>query len=239
MKAMILAAGRGERMRPLTDTCPKPLLKVRGRPLITWHVLNLVRAGISEIVINHSHLGHMIEEELGDGSKYGARIAYSHEPVPLEFVGGVANALHLLGDEPFLVVSGDIYAPYFDFAQALDALKDEDMLGKPYPVDQRDIAWFWLTPNPWHNPNGDFALDMYTLANEGSPKWNFAGIGVYRPELFADVKPGDFAKFGPLMRKYVDLGRIGGEVYHGEWVNVGTVRQLEELNAPLQARAAV
>lgn len=238
MKAMILAAGRGERMRPLTDTCPKPLLKVRGRPLITWHVLNLVRAGITEIVINHSHLGHMIEEELGDGSKYGARIAYSHEPAPLEFVGGVANALHLLGDEPFLVVSGDIYAPYFDFTQALDALKDEDALGQPYPVDVRDIAWFWLTPNPWHNPNGDFALDMYTLANEGAPKWNFAGIGVYRPELFAEVKPGEFAKFGPLMRKYVDLGRIGGEVYNGEWVNVGTVRQLEELNAPLQARAA-
>lgn len=238
MKAMILAAGRGERMRPLTDTCPKPLLKVRGRPLITWHVLNLVRAGITEIVINHSHLGHMIEDELGDGSKYGARIAYSHEPAPLEFAGGVANALHLLGDEPFLVVSGDIYAPYFDFTQALDALKDEDALGKPYPVDLRDIAWFWLTPNPWHNPNGDFALDMYTLANEGAPKWNFAGIGVYRPALFAEVKPGEFAKFGPLMRKYVDLGRIGGEVYNGEWVNVGTVRQLEELNAPLQARAA-
>jgi MurNAc alpha-1-phosphate uridylyltransferase len=238
MKAMILAAGRGERMRPLTDTCPKPLLTVRGRPLITWHVLNLVRAGITEIVINHSHLGHMIEDELGDGSKYGARIAYSHEPAPLEFVGGVANALQLLGDEPFLVVSGDIYAPYFDFTQALDALKDEDALGQPYPVDVRDIAWFWLTPNPWHNPNGDFALDMYTLANEGAPKWNFAGIGVYRPELFAEVKPGEFAKFGPLMRKYVDLGRIGGEVYNGEWVNVGTVRQLEELNAPLQARAA-
>jgi MurNAc alpha-1-phosphate uridylyltransferase len=149
MKAMIFAAGRGERMRPLTDSCPKPLLKVRGRPLITWHVLNLVRAGITEIVINHSHLGHMIEAELGDGSRYGARIAYSHEPVPLETAGGIANALHLLGDQPFLAVSGDIYAPYFDFSQALDALKDEDVLGNPYPKDQRDIAWLWLTPNPW------------------------------------------------------------------------------------------
>ena len=111
MKAMILAAGRGERMRPLTDSCPKPLLKVRGRPLILWQVLNLVRAGITEIVINHAHLGHMIAEALGDGSRYGARIVYSHEPAPLETAGGIANALHLLGDEPFLAVSGDIYAP--------------------------------------------------------------------------------------------------------------------------------
>jgi MurNAc alpha-1-phosphate uridylyltransferase len=235
---MILAAGRGERMRPLTDTCPKPLLKVRGRPLITWHVLNLVRAGITEIVINHSHLGHMIEDELGDGSKHGARIVYSHEPTPLEFVGGVANALPLLGDEPFLTVSGDIYAPYFDFSAALDALKDEDVLGNPYPNDVRDIAWFWLAPNPWHNPEGDFALDMYTVANEGTPKWNYAGIGVYRPEVFDGIKPGEHAKFGPLMRKFVAQGRVGGEVYHGQWVNVGTVGQLEELNAPLNARMA-
>jgi NDP-sugar pyrophosphorylase family protein len=157
-------------MRPLTDTCPKPLLKVRGRPLITWHVLNLVRAGIKDIVINHSHLGHMIEEALGDGSRYGARIVYSHEPTPLETAGGIANALHLLGDEPFLAVSGDIYAPYFDFEQVLDALKDVDA--------------------------------------------------------------GEVSRLGPLMRKFIDQGRIGGEIYDGQWVNVGTVRQLEELNAP-------
>jgi MurNAc alpha-1-phosphate uridylyltransferase len=237
MKAMIFAAGRGERMRPLTDSCPKPLLKVRGRPLITWHVLNLVRAGITDIVINHSHLGHMIEAELGDGSRYGARIAYSHEPVPLETAGGIANALHLLGDEPFLAVSGDIYAPYFDFSQATDALKDEDVLGNPYPQDQRDIAWLWLTPNPWHNPEGDFGLNMYTLSNDGSPKWNFAGIGVYRPEMFEGIRAGEFVKFGPLMRKFIDVKRVGGEVYEGPWVNVGTVQQLEELNAPLARKA--
>jgi N-acetyl-alpha-D-muramate 1-phosphate uridylyltransferase len=237
MKAMIFAAGRGERMRPLTDACPKPLLKVRGRPLITWHVLNLVRAGITEIVINHAHLGHMIEEELGDGSKYGAQIVYSPEAAPLETAGGIANALHLLGDEPFLAVSGDIYAPYFDFEQVKDVLKDADALGNPYPKDQRDIAWFYLTPNPWHNPNGDFGLDMYTLTNEGPPKWNFAGIGVYRPEMFDGITPGEFAKFTPLMRKYVGLGRVGGEVYDGPWVNVGTVEQLEELNAPLKRTA--
>ena len=233
MKAMIFAAGRGERMRPLTDSCPKPLLKVRGRPMITWHVLNLVRAGIKDIVINHSFLGHMIEEELGDGSRYGARIVYSHEPAPLETAGGIANALHLLGDEPFLAVSGDIYAPYFDFSQVVDVLKDKDMLGIPYPEDKRDIAWLWLTPNPWHNLEGDFALDMYTLRNDGPTKWNFAGIGVYRPEMFDGIKAGEFVKFGPLMRKYIDQGRVGGELNEGQWVNVGTVRQLEELNAPL------
>jgi MurNAc alpha-1-phosphate uridylyltransferase len=238
MKAMIFAAGRGERMRPLTDSCPKPLLKVRGRPLITWHVLNLVRAGITEIVINHAHLGHMIEEELGDGSRYGARIAYSHEAVALETAGGIANALHLLGDQPFLAVSGDIYAPYFDFEQVKDVLPEADMWGQPWPADKRDVAWLYLTPNPWHNPDGDFALDMYTLSNQGSPKWNFAGIGVYRPEMFAEITPGEHAKFSPLMRKYIDLKRVGGEIYDGPWVNVGTVAQLEELNAPLAKKAA-
>ena len=237
MKAMIFAAGRGERMRPLTDACPKPLLKVRGRPLIVWHILNLVRAGIVDIVINHSHLGHMIEEELGDGSRYGARIVYSHEPTPLETAGGIANALHLLGNEPFLAVSGDIYAPYFDFSQALDALPDLDMVGQPIPLEKRDIAWLYLTPNPWHNPDGDFALDMYTLANEGDPKWNFAGIGVYRPEMFEGIQAGEFVKFGPLMRKFIDQKQVGGEIYEGPWVNVGTVGQLEELNAPLAKRA--
>ncbi len=237
MKAMIFAAGRGERMRPLTDSCPKPLLKVRGRPLITHHVLNLVRAGITEIVINHAHLGQMIEAELGDGSRYGARIAYSHEPVALETAGGIANALHLLGDAPFLAVSGDIYAPYFDFAQAKDMLQEADMLGNPYTKEQRDIAWLYLTPNPWHNPQGDFGLDMYTLSNEGEPKWNFANIGVYRPEMFAAIQAGEKARLGPLMREYIAQGRIGGEVYTGEWVNVGTIEQLEQLNAPLPRRA--
>jgi len=237
MKAMIFAAGRGERMRPLTDTCPKPLLKVRGRPLIAWHIHNLVRAGITEIVINHAHLGHMIEEELGDGSKYGATIHYSREETALETAGGIANALHLLGDQPFVAVSGDIYCPYFDFGQVKDVLHDKDIWGNPHPPEKRDVAWLYLTPNPWHNPAGDFALDMYTLANDGDPKWNFAGIGVYRPDMFDGIKAGEFLKFGPLMRKFIEQKRVGGEVYHGPWVNVGTVEQLEELNAPLAKRA--
>ena len=237
MKAMIFAAGRGERMRPLTDTCPKPLLKVRGRPLITWHVLNLVRAGITEIVINHAHLGHMIEDELGDGSKHGARIQYSREETALETAGGIAYALHLLGDEPFVAVSGDIYCPYFDFGQVKDVLADKDALGNPYPADQRDACWLYLTPNPWHNPEGDFALTMYSVANEGTPKWNFANIGVFRPEMFAHITPGEKARLGNLMRDYAERGLVGGEIYTGEWVNVGTVAQLEELNAPLAKKA--
>lgn len=238
MKAMIFAAGRGERMRPLTDACPKPLLEVRGRPLIVWQILNLVKAGITEIVINHSHLGHMIEQALGDGARFGARIRYSHEPQPLETAGGIVNALHLLGDEPFVAVSGDIYCPYFDYSQVLDVLHDKDMWGNPYPKDKRDICWLYLTPNPWHNPQGDFAINMYALSNQGEPKWNFAGIGVYRPEMFEGIQPGEFVKFGPLMRKYIDLGVVGGEIYEGEWVNVGTIGQLEELNAPLLAAKA-
>ncbi len=238
MKAMILAAGRGERMRPLTDTCPKPLLKVRGRPLIVWHILNLVRAGITEIVINHAHLGHMIEEELGDGSKFGASIAYSREETALETAGGIAYALHLLGDEPFLVLSGDIYCPYFDFEQTKDVLHDKDVLGNPYPEDKRDACWVYLTPNPWHNTKGDFALNMFSVANTGDALWNFSNIGVYRPEMFKHIVPGERAGLGLLIRKYADLGRVGGELFEGDWVNVGTVEQLKELNAPLGARTS-
>ncbi len=237
MKAMILAAGRGERMRPLTDTCPKPLLKVRGRPLIVWHILNLVRAGITEIVINHAHLGQQIEAALGDGSAFGAHIAYSPEASALETAGGIANALHLLGEEPFLVLSGDIYCPYFDFAQVTDVLHDTDVLGNRYALEQRDACWLYLTPNPWHNPDGDFGLNLYNVSNDGTPKWNFSNIGVYRAEMFKDIPPGTTAKLGPLLRRYAERGLVGGELYEGAWVNVGTAQQLAELNAPL-AKAA-
>ena len=238
MKAMIFAAGRGERMRPLTDACPKPLLKVRGRPLITWHVLNLMRAGITEIVINHAHLGQMIEDVLGDGSQFGATIRYSHETTALETAGGIANALHLLGDEPFLAISGDIYCPYFDFEQVKDVLHDKDMWGHPYPDDKRDMCWLYLVKNPFHNLAGDFGLSMYSISNEGEPKWTFANIGVYRPAMFKDIVPGTHARLGTLMRHYAELGQVGGEVYPGDWVNVGTIAQLDELNAPLAKRAA-
>jgi MurNAc alpha-1-phosphate uridylyltransferase len=235
MKAMIFAAGRGERMRPLTDTCPKPLLKVRGRPLIEWHVLNLVRAGITDIVINHAHLGKLIEEALGDGKRYGARIAYSPETTALETAGGIAQARHLLGEEPFVAVSGDIYCPYFDFEQVKDVLADKDVLGNVYAPGERDIAWLYLVKNPWHHPNGDFALRLYTLANEGEQLWTFANIGVYRPEMFDAIAPGSHAGLGKLLREYIDRGVVGGEIYAGEWTNVGTVAQLDQLNGVASA----
>ncbi|QBE64164.1 N-acetylmuramate alpha-1-phosphate uridylyltransferase MurU [Pseudoduganella lutea] len=236
MKAMIFAAGRGERMRPLTDTCPKPLLKVRGRPLIEWHVLNLVRAGITEIVINHAHLGHMIEVHLGDGGRFGATIRYSAEKEALETAGGIANARHLLGEEPFLAISGDIYCPHFDFSEVKDVLHDKDLWGNAHPVEQRDIAWIWLVKNPSFHPKGDFGLNLYTVSNTGDPMWTFANIGVYRAEMFDGIQPGERAALGPLLREFAAKGQLGGEVYEGDWDNVGTPAQLEQLNAPFGAK---
>src|SRR6185312_15855448 len=189
MKAMIFAAGRGERMRPLTDNCPKPLLKVRGRPLIVWHILNLVRAGISEIVINHAHLGNMIEEALGEGSQFGAKIAYSAEGTALETAGGIAKARHLIGRDPFVAIAGDIYCPHFDFEQVKTALVDNDMWGNPHPADKRDVAWLYLVKNPPHHPKGDLALNSCSIANEVGPRHTFSGIGVYRPEIFDAIQP--------------------------------------------------
>jgi len=230
MKAMIFAAGRGERMRPLTDSCPKPLLKVRGRPLIVWHILNLVRAGITEIVINHAHLGHMIEAELGDGSQYGARIVYSAEGTALETAGGVAKARHLLGEEPFVAIAADIYCPYFDFEQVKSALVDEDMWGNPHPSDKRDVAWLYLVKNPPHNPKGDFALHSFSVANEGEPRYTFSGIGVYRTEIFDGIEAGQSAPIAPILRRYAERGQVGGEVYRGDWTDVGTPERLAQLN---------
>ena len=233
---MLLAAGRGERMRPLTDICPKPLLKVRGRPLIVWHVLNLVRAGITEIVINHAYLGHMIEAALGDGAQFGASIAYSAEGIALETAGGIAKARHLLGDEPFVVISSDIYCPHFDFAQVKNTLEDSDVWGNPYPRDTRDIAWLYMVKNPPYHPLGDFALNNFTLANEGEPTYTFGNIGVYRPEMFDSIEPGQHAMLVTLLREYAARGQIGGELYRGEWVNVGTPDELAQLNIPLSER---
>jgi len=233
MKAMIFAAGRGERMRPLTDTCPKPLLKVRGRPLIEWHVLNLVRAGFTEIVINHAHLGHMIEDYLGDGSRYGATLLYSAEREALETAGGIANARHLLGEEPFLAISGDIWCPHFDFSEVKDVLHDKDLWGNAHPVEQRDIAWIWLVKNPPFHPQGDFGLNMYTVSYPPREQatWTFANIGVYRMEMFDGIQPGQHAGLGKLLREYAGKGQLGGEVYEGDWDNIGTPAQLDGLNA--------
>lgn len=232
---MIFAAGRGERMRPLTDTIPKPLLKVRGRPLIVWHIVNLVRAGITDIVINHAHLGHMIEETLGDGSKYGAAIQYSEEGVALETAGGIAKARHLLGEEPFVAIAGDVYCPHFDFGQVKNTLEDNDLWGQPYPLDKRDVAWLYLVKNPSHHPQGDFGLHSFSVSNEGEPghTYTYSGIGVYRPEMFDSVSPGQPEKLVTLMREYAARGQLGGEVYRGAWTDVGTIERLDQLNAPL------
>lgn len=238
MKAMLLAAGRGERMRPLTDTCPKPLLKVRGRPLIVWHILNLVKAGITDIVINHAHLGQMIVDALGDGSKFGAHIRYSAEATALETAGGIAKALPLLtenGDEPFIVISSDIYIPHFNFEECKNTLEDNDMWGNPHPLDKRDLAWLYMVKNPSFHPDGDFAMNLMGLVNDsadGSPRMTFGNIGVYRPEIFADIEPGSYAKLGPLLREIADRGQLGGELYRGDWHNVGTPEQLAQLNEP-------
>jgi len=234
MKAMIFAAGRGERMRPLTDTCPKPLLTVRGRPLIVWHILNLVKAGITEIVINHAHLGHMIEDALQDGSQFGAHIVYSPEGSALETAGGIAKARHLLGEAPFVAIAGDVFCPYFDYTLVKDALQDEDVWGKPYPEHQRDMAWLYLVKNPAHNPKGDFALHNFSIANTGELLHTFSGIGVYRTAMFDSVKAGDSAKLAPLLREFADQGKIGGELYRGDWTDVGTVERLNQLNAPIR-----
>jgi MurNAc alpha-1-phosphate uridylyltransferase len=232
MKAMIFAAGRGERMRPLTDSCPKPLLTVHGRPLIVWHIVNLVRAGITDIVINHAHLGQMIEDALGDGSRFGARIAYSAEGTALETAGGIAKARHLLDDEPFVAIASDIYCPHFDFEQVKTVLCDNDVWGNPHPADTRDIAWLYLVKNPPHHPQGDFGLNSFSISNDGDPRHTFSGIGVYRPEMFDHLPAGDKAPLAPILRQYAAQGRVGGEVYSGNWTDVGTPERLAQLNAP-------
>ena len=231
---MLFAAGRGDRMRPLTDDCPKPLLSVRGRPLIVWHIVNLVRAGITEIVINHAHLGNRIEEVLGDGSRFGASLSYSREDSALETAGGIAHARPLLGEAPFVAVASDIYCPYFDFRQTESVLEDNDVWGKPYEEEKRDAAWLYLVPNPPYHPEGDFALNSFTVANDGQPKWTFSGIGVYRMSLFDAVRPGEKVSLGTILREAISKKLVGGEIYRGEWKNVNTIEELEKLNTPLQ-----
>jgi MurNAc alpha-1-phosphate uridylyltransferase len=231
MKAMIFAAGRGQRMRPLTDTCPKPLLKVRGRPLIVWHILQLVRAGITEIVINTSHLGQMIVDALGDGTQFGARIVYSMEECGLETAGGVAKARHLLGEAPFVALAADVYCPHFDFEQVKNTLEEKDLWGNPYPPDTRDIGWLYLVKNPPEHPAGDFALNLFSVANQGADMLTYSGIGVFRPEMFDSIVPGQTEKLVTLLRKYADQGQLGGELYRGDWTDVGTPQRLEQLNA--------
>jgi N-acetyl-alpha-D-muramate 1-phosphate uridylyltransferase len=222
MRAMILAAGRGERMRPLTDSTPKPLLAAGGKPLIVWHIERLVRAGLREIVINHAWLGEQIEAALGDGSAFGAAIRYSREETALETAGGIARALPLLGNAPFLVVNGDIYT-YFDFS-ALASLALGDAL-----------AHLILVDNPAHHPQGDFALSGNRVSEDGAPRLTYSGIGVYAPALFAGIACDARAPLAPLLREAMRDGRITGTHYRGEWTDVGTPQRLAQLDAGLRS----
>ena len=224
MRAMILAAGRGERMRPLTDHTPKPLLQAGGKPLIVWHIERLVRAGITELVINHAHLGIKIEQALGDGNRYGASIRYSDEGTALETAGGIAYALHLLDHEPFAVINGDVYCDY-DFAR-LPALAAQMQRNQ-------DFAHLVLVDNPAHHPNGDFGLHAARVI-DSTPKLTFSGIGLYQPALFTRIPRGNVAPLAPLLREQIALGKVSGEHHHGTWVDVGTPQRLQELDRQLR-----
>lgn len=219
MKAMILAAGRGERMRPLTDTTPKPLLKVGGKRLIEYHLENLKRAGINEVVINVAWLGQQIIDTLGDGSRYGLRLQYSNEGEhALETAGGIFHALPLLGSEPFLVVNGDIWTDYA-FAD-IPALKP------------RDMAHLVLVNNPPHHPEGDFSLLQDRLVESAEEKYTFSGIGVYHADFFSGCEEGKFP-LAPLIRQFISEEKISGELYQGEWWDIGTPKRLQSLDAHL------
>ena len=218
MKAMVLAAGRGERMRPLTDTLPKPLLSVGGRPLIAWHLAALARAGIREVVVNLSWLGEKLRAALGDGAGYGVSITYSEEgPVALETGGGIQRALPLLGSDPFLVVSADVWTD-IDFARvrlAPDAL-----------------AHLVLVPNPPHHPRGDFALESGWVVSRDSERLTYGNVGIYHPGFFAGFAAGRFPLKQPLDRG-IAAGRVRGELHTGAWWDVGTPQRLADLDQRL------
>ena len=235
MKAMILAAGRGERMRPLTDHTPKPLLKVGGKPLIIWHLERLAAAGFKEVVINHAHLGEQIENALGNGAEWGLSIQYSPEKIALETAGGIANALHLLGSEPFLVVNGDTFID-IDFASISQHIKADALRGNIYAGSGGIInarVHLVLVNNPPQHPNGDFAIENKMLKNEGNEMLTFSGVGVYHPALFASITRGQPAKLAPLLREAIAENAATAQHYTGVWHDIGTPERLKSLDESL------
>ncbi|WP_144636312.1 N-acetylmuramate alpha-1-phosphate uridylyltransferase MurU [Bordetella genomosp. 13] len=256
MRAMILAAGRGERMRPLTDHTPKPLLAAGGKPLVVWHLERLAAAGLRDVVINHAWLGEQIVRQLGDGTQWGVRIQYSAEAAALETAGGIAQALPRLGDAPFLVINGDIWCDW-NPAQAPALARRLD--------DEGADAWLLLTDNPAHHPAGDFTLraDGRAGDDEGTTgaahpgagqavsaradsadggsvhadarRLTFAGIGIYRPSLFGGLPIGQPAKLAPLLRHAMARDAVLASRHAGRWVDVGTPQRLAELDAALAA----
>ncbi|MGY4490979.1 N-acetylmuramate alpha-1-phosphate uridylyltransferase MurU [Pseudomonas sp. TE3610] len=218
MKAMILAAGKGERLRPLTLHTPKPLVRAGGVPLIEYHLRALAAAGFTEIVINHAWLGQQIEDHLGDGAQFGVSIQYSAEGEPLETGGGIFQALPLLGVEPFVVVNGDIWTEY-DFARLRQPLEG--------------LAHLVLVDNPAHHPVGDFALHGSQVSEAGEARLTYSGISVLHPALFAGSTAGAF-KLAPLLRDAMVAGKVSGEHFGGRWVDVGTHERLAEVEAQVQ-----
>ena len=216
MKAFILAAGRGERMRPLTDRIPKPLLHVAGEPLIVHTIKKLAEAGFSELVINLAHLGDQIEEYLQQGTRWGVNIEYSREAEALETAGGIVQALPLLGDDPFLVVNGDIWTD-FDYS----ALKNR--------LPSQVLAHLVLVDNPSHHPEGDFCLDGDRLAENRHQRLTYSGIGVYSQALFKGIAPGKYA-LAPILHNAVSRSQLSGEYYGGRWWDIGTPQRLDQLN---------
>ncbi len=223
MKAMLLAAGRGERLRPLTDTVPKALVEAGGKPLIVWHLERLARAGIRDAVINISHLGERIVERLGDGGRFGLRLHYSRERERLETAGGIANALELLGRAPFLLVNADVYCEC-DFARLMNI-----QLGDR-------LAHLVLVPNPSHRSKGDFSLADGRLGDAAAPRYTYAGVAVVAPKLLQSVNRGEKAPLAPLLYDAAARGLLGGEVYRGLWQDVGTMERLAELERFLNER---
>jgi MurNAc alpha-1-phosphate uridylyltransferase len=218
-RALVFAAGRGERMRPLTDAMPKPLLEVRGKPLIVWHLEKLARAGVREVVVNTSHLANRFPERIGDGSQWNLRIRYSYEgSEPLETGGGMFRALAFLGHEPFIAVNGDVFTD-FNFSTL--------------PQRIHSLAHLVMVDNPAHNPNGDFVLRDGKLFDEPSPRLTFAGVGVYRSELLDGSSDGKFS-LAPILRAAMRREEITGEHYRGMWNDVGTPQRLDELNSGLR-----
>ncbi len=218
MKAMILAAGRGERMMSLTRDTPKPLLKVGGHALIEYHLFNLKAAGYSDIVINVSYLAKQIIETLGNGSRYGLTIEYSNEgESALETGGGIRHALPMLGDDAFLVINGDIWTDF-----QLSGLG----------LNTADLAWLMLVDNPEHHPQGDFYLHQGRVADSGRPALTFSGIGVYDPRLFASM-PDQAFPLAPLLRTAMQGNQVAGQYYDGIWYDIGTPERLAELDRML------
>lgn len=243
MRAMILAAGRGERMRPLTDTTPKPLLQVGGKPLIVWHIERLVKAGIADIIINHAWLGHLIEAALQDGRRWGARISYSAEPQALETAGGIAHALDFFQDEAFLVLNGDIWCDW----DPIEAFQQGAIL-----TQQKKLAWLLLVANPEHHASGDFLLSRHHEVMDGqasqasttsnatgaSATFTFSGIGVYRPALFQHIAKSGAARLAPLLRQAMQTHQVTGRHYSGAWIDIGTPARLDALDHQLGASSS-